>query len=70
MAWEEKACCEEFDLHANIYNLGSGFLATDYISLSLKSRHSRPKHETKQTYSYIHVYRSLVCILYATTGLF
>ena len=32
MVWEEKLCCEEFDLHADICNLGSGFLATDYMS--------------------------------------
>ena len=32
MAWEEKLCCEEFDLHADICNLGTGFLATDYMS--------------------------------------
>ena len=46
MVWEEKLCCEEFDLHADICNIGSGFLAND--ELSLNSRHSRPKHETKQ----------------------
>ena len=44
MVWEEKLCCEEFDLHADICNIG--FLAND--ELSLNSRHSRPKHETKQ----------------------
>ena len=36
MVWEEKLCSEEFDLHADICNLGSGFLATDYMSF-LKS---------------------------------
>ena len=30
MVWEEKVCCEEFDLHADICNLGSGFLATNF----------------------------------------
>ena len=30
LVWEEKLCCKEFDLHADICNLGSGFLATDY----------------------------------------
>ena len=36
MIWEEKLCSEDFDLHADICNLGSGFLATDYMSF-LKS---------------------------------
>ena len=36
MVWEEKLCCEEFDLHADICNLGSAFLATDYMSFLLK----------------------------------
>ena len=31
---------EEVALHADICDLGSGFLATEYI---MKSRHSRPK---------------------------
>ena len=30
MVWE--LCCEEFDLHADICNMGSGFRATDYMS--------------------------------------
>ena len=32
MVWEGKLCCEEFDLHAGILNLASGFLATEYMS--------------------------------------
>ena len=32
MVWEKKVCCEEFDLHADICNLGSDFLANDYMS--------------------------------------
>ena len=33
MVWEGKSVGEEFGLHADICNLGSGFLATDYMSL-------------------------------------
>ena len=40
---------EELALHADICNLHSGFLATEYNELSLKSRQSRPKYETKQS---------------------
>ena len=32
MAWDGTLCCEEFDLHADICYVGSGFLATDYMS--------------------------------------
>ena len=32
MVWEEKHFFEEFDFHADICNLGSGFLETDYMS--------------------------------------
>ena len=32
MAWEEKLCCEEFELYEDICNLDSGFLETDYMS--------------------------------------
>ena len=39
---------EEFPLHADICNLGSGFLANDYMSFSSLAWHSRPKHETRQ----------------------
>ena len=32
MVWEEKLCCEKFDLHTDICNLGSGVLETDCMS--------------------------------------
>ena len=32
MVGDGKHCCEEFDLHADICNVGLGFLATDYMS--------------------------------------
>ena len=32
MVWDGKLCCEEFDLHAIICNVGSAFMATDYMS--------------------------------------
>ena len=32
MVWKENLCCVEFDLHADIFHLGSGFLETDYMS--------------------------------------
>ena len=31
MVWDGKHCCEEFDLHADICNVGSGFMGTDYM---------------------------------------
>ena len=39
---------EKFSLHADSCNLGSGFLATDYMSFLPMSRYHTPKHETKQ----------------------
>ena len=33
MVWKGKLSGEELDLQADICNLGSGFLATDYMSL-------------------------------------
>ena len=39
---------EEFALHADICNLVSGFLATNYMSfVQSLDRYLRPKHETK-----------------------
>ena len=38
MVWDGKLCCDEFDLRADICNVGSDFLATDYEFPS-KSRH-------------------------------
>ena len=32
MVWDGKLYCEESDLHADNSNVGSGFLATDYMS--------------------------------------
>ena len=32
MVWNGKLYCEEFDSHAIICNVGSGFMATDYKS--------------------------------------
>ena len=32
MVWEEKLYYEDFDLHEDVCNLGSGFLATEYMS--------------------------------------
>ena len=50
---------EEFDLHANICNLGSGFLATDYMNFVLnpgtQGQNTRPNR-----LSNILVYRSPV----------
>ena len=54
MVWEELVCCVEFDLHADIFNLGSGFLATDYMSF-LQSH-----AETMRQNRLSHIYRSLV----------
>ena len=39
MVWEKKSVCEKFALNAEICDLDSGFLATDYMSFPLKSRH-------------------------------
>ena len=32
MVWEGSSVSDEFALHTDICNLGSGFLATDYMS--------------------------------------
>ena len=32
IVWDGELCCEEFDLNADICNVGSGFLVTDCIS--------------------------------------
>ena len=47
----ESSVGEEFALHADMCNLGSGFLATDYMSFLQSSGYSRPNHETKQAKS-------------------
>ena len=53
MVWEENICCEEFDLHADICNLGSGFLATDYMSFlqspGTKGQNMRPNRLSQKT---------------------
>ena len=46
-------CCEEFDLHADICNLGSGFLATDYLGQGTQGQNMRPNRLS-------YIYRSLV----------
>ena len=47
MVWDGKLCCKEFDLHADICNVGLGFLATDYMSflqsLGTEGQNMRPK---------------------------
>ena len=35
MVWKESSVGEEFALHADIFNLGPGFLATDYDQTGL-----------------------------------
>ena len=57
MVWEEKLCCEEFDLHADICNLGSGFLATNCMSF-LKGPGTQGQNMRPNMLS--HIYRSLV----------
>ena len=57
MAWEKKICFEEFDLHADICNLGSGFRATDYMSF-LKGPGTRGQNMRPNRLG--HIYRSLV----------
>ena len=47
MVWEESTVGEEFALHANICNLGSGFLANDFISF-LQNSGTQGQNETKQ----------------------
>ena len=58
MVWErESSLGEEFVLHADICNLGSGFLATDYMSFvqspGTQGQNMRPSRLS-------HTYKSLV----------
>ena len=57
MVWEEKICCEKFDLHADICNLGSGFLVTDYMSV-LKGPGTQGQNKRPNRLS--HIYKGLV----------
>ena len=56
MIWEGRPCCEEFDLHADICNLGSDFLATDYMSflqsLGTQGQNMKPN---RPSHTYIEV---------------
>ena len=46
MVWDGKLCCEKFDLHADICNVSSYLLATDYMSFlqspDTESQNMRP----------------------------
>ena len=52
MPWEENSVGEKYALHADIYNLGSGFLATDYMSL-LQSPGTGGQNMRLNRFSYI-----------------
>ena len=57
MVWDGKLSCEEFALHADICNLDSGLLSTDYLSFNqnagTRGQNMRPNRLSL-------IYRSLV----------
>ena len=57
MVWEGKFVGEEFALHADICNLGSGFLAADYMSfLQSPGTQSQNMRPNRLTHIYIYIY--------------
>ena len=64
-----KLCYEEFDLHADICNLGSGFLATDYSSF-LQSPGTQGQNMRSNRLSHILYKSSMNTVLFvnANTG--
>ena len=66
MVLEEKLCCVEFDLHADICNLGSGSLATYFMNFlkgpGTQGQNMRPNRLSYMTgfkILYVHVFISL-----------
>ena len=51
MLWEENSVSEKYALHADIYNLGSGYM-TDYMSL-LQSPGTEGQNMRLNRFSYI-----------------
>ena len=69
MVSKGKLSTEEFDLHADICNLGSGFLATDYMSL-LQSPSTQGQNMTPNRLSHKYINSSMDTVLFvkATIG--
>ena len=64
MVWDRKLSCEEFALHADICNLDSGLLATDYLSFNQNpGQNMRPNRLS-------FIYRSLVRIPFSSLPYF
>ena len=59
MAWEGKLSGEEFALHADVCNLGSGFLATNYMSF-LQSPGTQGQNMGPNRVSHIYIYGRLI----------